>query len=173
MEQIYRMNMLIRHASNGKMYLYDIMDIKKERTPMICKTYPINELKQYKYVVVLSEYEGKILLSRHKERTTWETQGGHIEPGETPMEAARRELWEESGAEKFDIEPLCDYWAGSEDEQSGANGMVFRAVIHQLGKIPESEMAEVKKFDKLPENITYPAITPVLFAYLITLEDKR
>ena len=149
-----------------KMYLYDIMDIKKGRTPMICKTYPINKLKQYKYVVVLSEYEGKILLSRHKERTTWETQGGHIEPGETPMEAARRELWEESGAEEFDIEPLCDYWAGSEDEQSGANGMVFRAMIHQLGKIPESEMAEVRTFDKLPENITYPVITPVLFAYL-------
>ena len=132
---------------------------------MICKTYPINELKQYKYVVVLSEYEGKILLSRHKERTTWETQGGHIEPGETPMEAARRELWEESGTEEFDIEPLCDYWAGSEDGKSGACGVVFTAEIQKLGPLPESEMAETRLFESLPEQMTYPAITAAIMAY--------
>lgn len=51
---------------------------------MICKTYDLNSLKEYKYVVILSEYNGKIVLSRHKQRTTWETQGGHIEQGETP-----------------------------------------------------------------------------------------
>lgn len=133
---------------------------------MITKIFPIQELKKYKYVVVLSQYDGKILLSRHKKRTTWETQGGHIEKGETPMEAARRELYEESGATDYCIEPLCDYWAGSEDGLDGANGMVFRAVIHKLDSIPESEMAEVKTFDELPENLTYPAITPELFEYM-------
>lgn len=131
---------------------------------MTSKTYLIGTLKQYKYVVTLSEYDGKILLSRHKKRTTWETQGGHIEPGETPLEAAKRELYEESGAVDFDMVPLCDYWAG--DEHGGANGMVFHAVIHQLGPMPDSEMAEVKSFDSLPENLSYPAITPVLFQYL-------
>ena len=54
---------------------------------MITKTYPVGTLPAYKYVVVLSEYQGKILLSRHKKRTTWETQGGKIEPGETPLMA--------------------------------------------------------------------------------------
>lgn len=131
---------------------------------MVCKTFEINELKQYKYVVVLSRYNGKILLSRHKERTTWETQGGHIEPGETPLEAAKRELYEESGALEYDIIPLCDYWAGAEDRSRGAGGMVFAAFIRKLGEFPESEMAEVQTFDALPENLTYPAITPVLFA---------
>ena len=52
---------------------------------MIAKTYPAGTLKEYKYVVILSEYQGKILLSRHRKRTTWETQGGHIEAGETPL----------------------------------------------------------------------------------------
>lgn len=33
---------------------------------MITKTYPVGTLPTYKYVVVLSEYQGKILLSRHK-----------------------------------------------------------------------------------------------------------
>lgn len=133
---------------------------------MTCKTYPIGTLKTYKYVVVLSEYQGKILLSRHKKRLTWETQGGHIESDETPLEAARRELYEESGAEEFDIEPLCDYWAGIENTDDWANGMVFRAVIHRLGQMPESEMAEVKCFDSLPSFLTYPAITPVLFGVI-------
>ena len=51
----------------------------------------MEETSDYKYVVVLSRYQGKLLLSQHRDRNTWETQGGHIEPGETPEEAARRE----------------------------------------------------------------------------------
>ena len=102
----------------------------------------------------------KILLSRHKDRTTWETQGGHIEDGETPLDAAKRELYEKSGAIDFDIEPLCDYRAWNEDTGHGANGVVFKAIIRELGNIPESEMAEVQTFDSLPNELTYPAITP-------------
>ncbi|MGI5894088.1 MAG: NUDIX hydrolase [Candidatus Merdivicinus sp.] len=137
---------------------------------MTCKTYPLESLKSYRYVVVLSEYEGKILLSRHKERSTWETQGGHIEPGEKPLDAAKRELFEESGAIEFEIEPLCDYWAGDVGTDHWSNGMVFRAVIHRLGEMPESEMAETRSFDSLPENLTYPDISPILFEYLWNAE---
>ncbi len=94
---------------------------------MTSKTYEIGRLQQYKYVVVLSEYEGNILLSRHKEDNMGDT-GGHIEFGEEPLEAAKRELYEESGAD-FEIEPLCDYWAGVEGTDDWANGMVFHAII--------------------------------------------
>lgn len=136
---------------------------------MLCKTYDLNSLKEYKYVVILSEYNGKIVLSRHKQRTTWETQGGHIEQGETPLDAAKRELYEESGAVDFEIEPLCDYRAWNEKTGHGANGVVFHAVIGRFGDIPESEMAEIKEFATLPENLTYPAITPVVFEYLFNM----
>jgi len=134
---------------------------------MISKVYPVGELKTYKYVVVLSTCGGKLMLSRHKQRTTWETQGGHVEPGETPMEAARRELYEESGATQYEIRALCDYWAGDELTGEGATGMVFHAQIHELGPMPDSEMAEVRLFDGLPQSLTYPAITPELYAYLM------
>ena len=128
---------------------------------------PLGFFGTYKYVVVLSRYEGKILLSRHQARSTWETQGGHIEPGETPLEAAQRELYEESGALESEMIPLCDYHAWDEVTGKGATGMVFAAEIRKLGDIPQgSEMAEVRTFDALPPNVTYPAITPVLFAYL-------
>ena len=46
---------------------------------MISKTYPLDSFERYPYVVILSRMEGKFLLSRHKQRTTWEFQGGHIE----------------------------------------------------------------------------------------------
>lgn len=74
---------------------------------MICKTHPPGTLGGLKYVVVLSRCGGRILLSRHRARTTWETQGGHIEPGETPEQAARRELYEESGAVRYAMTALC------------------------------------------------------------------
>lgn len=139
---------------------------------MFCNTYNINTFNNYKYVVVLSEYNGKILLSRHKNRTTWETQGGHIEKGETPIDAAKRELFEESGAVEFDLTPLCDYRAGDKETNDFANGVVFHGVIKTLGELPESEMAEVKEFDSLPENLTYSDITTELFTYLQAAADK-
>ena len=120
---------------------------------MISKTYPLGSFERYPYVVILSRMEGKFLLSRHKQRTTWEFQGGHIEQGE------------ESGAAAFEIEPLCDYWAGSEDGKSGACGVVFTAEIQKLGPLPESEMAETRLFESLPEQMTYPAITAAIMAY--------
>ena len=39
-------------------------------------------------------------------------------------------------------------------------------MISKLGPLPQSEMARVECFESLPENMTYPAITPVLFQFL-------
>ena len=122
---------------------------------------PVGTMSNYRYVVVLSRYQGKLLLSRHRDRSTWETQGGHIEPGETPEAAARRDLYEESGALRFTLQEAFDYEAG--DEHGSATGRVFFADITELGPMPESEMAETALFDDLPENVTYPGITPCLY----------
>lgn len=128
---------------------------------MECRIYALNSLKTYKFVVILSRYAGQILLSKHRLRSTWESQGGHIEPGETPLDAARRELYEESGALEYRITPAFDYRAW--DEASAANGMVFLAEIEALGPLPQSEMERTALFDALPPNLTYPGIAPVLF----------
>ena len=125
------------------------------------KVSPLNTFPAHKYVVTFARYQDKWLFSRHRSRTTWETQGGHIEEGETPLQAARRELYEESGATEFTITPMFDYWAG--DRTGSAVGVIFLAEITQLGDLPNSEMAEVRTFDALPDNLTYPEITPFLY----------
>ena len=126
-----------------------------------CSIHPLGALAPYKYVVICTRYDGQWLLSRHRERSTWETQGGHIEPGETPLEAARRELCEESGVTDADLYPVCDYCAYT--DRSSANGAVFLAVAHALAPLPSSEMAETRLFAALPENLTYPHVSPRLF----------
>lgn len=120
--------------------------------------HPPGALGAYRYVVMLSRMGGRMLMSRHRDRATWQNQGGHIEPGETPLAAARRELYEESGALEYDIAPLCDY------QFAHGAAAVYAVSVTRLGPLPESEMAEVRLFDALPEELTYPGITPVLFA---------
>lgn len=133
---------------------------------MISKTYPLGSFELLSVCRhPFAAWRENFWLSRHKQRTTWEFQGGHIEQGETPLQAAKRELFEESGAAAFEIEQLCDYWAGSEDGKSGACGVVFTAEIQKLGPLPESEMAETRLFESLPEQMTYPAITAAIMAY--------
>ena len=131
------------------------------RPELKCTIHPFGTLPKLKYVVVCSVYEGKYLLSRHKDRDTWETQGGHIELGESPLDAAMRELYEEGGVKDMFLTPICDY--NGYDETGSANGAVFLAEIRHLGELPESEMQEIALFDELPENLTYPNVTPVLF----------
>ena len=139
-----------------------LIDREVIRKELQCRLFPLGYLKKYKYTVICTSYQGKWILSRHKKRDTWETQGGHIEDGETPIECAKRELFEESGIKDADVYPICDYWGFN--RQACSNGMVFLAVVHSLGKLPESEMKEIKAFDTLPTELTYPQTLPKLYA---------
>ena len=99
-------------------------------------------------VVCVSQYKGKWVYSKNKKRGGWEIPGGHIEEGETWQEAAKRELYEETGAVDVEIEPICLY-------SISTYGMLCYARINKLDKLPESEIEEVGLFDDKPDDLTY------------------
>ena len=144
---------------------------------MKCIAYPLNTIGNYKFTVIFARFDGRWLFTKHRRRDTWETAGGHIEPGETPLEGARRELYEETGAVEYDIAPVFDYWAcdeiGEREDVGWSNGMVFLARVRRLGDLPQSEMERVGLFDDLPEALTYPGITPKIFGYLVGHVDAE
>ena len=126
-----------------------------------CEVRPFGTLAPLRFVVVCSFYQGRYVLSYHSGHQSWETQGGHIEQNETPEQAARRELYEESGVKDAALIPVCDYFAC--DSEGSSNGRVYAAVIQEMGEMPPSEMSKIEAFDALPDNLTYPFVTPVLF----------
>ncbi len=72
-------------------------------------------------LVLLVDRSGAVLLQHRDGNTSvspnqWSLPGGRIEPGETPEEAARRELLEETGLTAGDLEPL---WSGPRPFEDG------------------------------------------------------
>lgn len=48
---------------------------------------------------IVTDGDGEFVLHRHKRLGLWLQPGGHVDPGETPAEGARREALEETGIE--------------------------------------------------------------------------
>lgn len=119
-----------------------------------------------KFAVIISRSNGKWVLCKHKERDTYEVAGGHREAGEDILETAKRELQEETGAVKFDIEPICVYsvtgkTSVNENGEESFGLLCFAEITEFSGKL-ESEIEKIELMEELPENWTYPLIQPKL-----------
>lgn len=119
-----------------------------------------------KFAVIISKSAGKWVFCKHRERDTYEAPGGHREAGETILETAKRELYEETGAINFDIKPICVYSVTGKNSVNETGdetfGMLYYADIKEFEDELHSEMEKVELFDKLPPNWTYPLIQPLL-----------
>ena len=129
-----------------------------------------------KFVVIISQSNGKWVFCKHKERDTYEVPGGHREEGESFLETANRELQEETGAIKFDIKPICVYSVAGKNRVNDTGeetfGLLCFAEITEFEKELHSEMEKVVLMDELPENLTYPLIQPKLLERYLQMKYK-
>ena len=118
------------------------------------------------YSIIAARYSGRWLYVRHKNRCTFEIPAGHVETQESTLEAASRELREETGAISFKLDCVATY--SVESDGFRGYGRLYFADISELGPLPEySEIGEVIVLDHLPLNLTHPDVQPQLFKRII------
>lgn len=118
-----------------------------------------------KFAVIIAVYDGKLVLCKHRARDTWEVPGGHREDGEEISDTSRRELYEETGAVEFEIEPVCVYSVTAPDNLNGGEesfGMLYYADIKEFESELHSEIEKIALMSELPNKWTYPEIIPKL-----------
>ena len=119
------------------------------------------------FAVIVSRFQGKWILAKHKDRETWEIPGGHREKGEDINITASRELQEETGAKEFRLITICIYSVIKEESDNTKHptstfGGLYFAEVTELGDLPNLEIEKIQLFDKLPSELTYPEIQPCL-----------
>lgn len=123
-------------------------------------------LENLTYVIIGVRENDKWIFVRHRDRYSWELPAGHIEKGESAMEAAKRELWEETGVIEANLRPVQDYTITMNN--SIKSGRIFLAQSIKRDGLPNYEIAEIKLSKLSPEPATYPEAH---FSFLNFLND--
>ncbi len=129
------------------------------------------EVSDLTYVVIGALEAGKWIFVRHEERDTWELPAGHIEPEEHPDHAAERELFEETGTTRADLQLLHDYLVrinGNTDY-----GRLYFAEIRERGPLPDSEIGEILLQTVTPGPVTYPEAHEKFIEVLATINEQN
>lgn len=104
-------------------------------------------------VAVYPRHQGRTLVILHKRLGKWLPPGGELQDGETPLEAARRELFEETGLtghfpKTSDVDGTPAGYIGYEEHPAGSKGIhmnfVFVADVDTDVVRPNDEFSQWK-----------------------------
>jgi len=125
--------------------------------------------------VIRDPDRGVLLLYRHRFITDtwgWEIPAGRIDPGESPVEAAAREAYEETGWEPGPLQPLIRYQPtnGVSDQSFHifvADGATYRGDPPDKGEAERVEwvdIADVRALVRAGEMLDGLSLTSILYA---------
>jgi len=102
-------------------------------------------------VAVYPRHQGRTLIIFHKRLGKWLPPGGELHDGETPLEAARRELFEETGLtghfpKTSDVDGTPAGLIGYEEHPAGEKGIHMNFVF-----VADVETAEVRPNDEFTQ----------------------
>ena len=120
--------------------------------------------------VIVEDGEGRVLLGRRTDNHAWGYPGGSVEPDEDVEEAARRELFEETGLTAGRME-LFGIWSGPRlhyvypngDEVSNIDIVYLCRDFSGALRAQSEEIEELNWFapDALPERLSPPIAGPL------------
>ncbi|NGQ93746.1 NUDIX domain-containing protein [Brevibacillus sp. SYP-B805] len=111
-------------------------------------TFDPQEFQPPGHVLVVPLWGGKIVFTHHKERGI-ELPGGKIERGETPLAAAVRELFEETGASLARIELIGQYIITIGETKIVK--AIYLAEVNELWPLPgETDTRGAVVFEEIP-----------------------
>ena len=104
--------------------------------------------------VVLWDAQGRVLLQKREDFRLWSLPGGGIEPGETPEDAALREVREETGL-AITVEHCVGFYWRPDLPGGGALIQVYLGRVLEIVGEPGWESVAVDWFplDKLPRSV--------------------
>ncbi|GLC29076.1 NUDIX hydrolase [Clostridium omnivorum] len=128
--------------------------------------YDLNTIEDSKllFAVIMTRYKNQWIYVRHKDRQTLEIPGGHREENENINDTASRELFEETGATRFNMTPVCVYSVERDENinYTESYGQLFYSEVEELDSCLQFEISEIKLADNIPGDLTYPLIQPFL-----------
>ena len=121
--------------------------------------------------VLIENEKGQVLLQKRSDTGEWCVPGGALEPGETYIEAASRELFEEVGVKVSDLK-LFGLYSGDDRRIHYPNGDIVYSLSvifttkNYSGDISDSdaEVIEHRFFDRdnIPKELFAPDARPIL-----------